>query len=42
MLKHQKQIKRWEEVKHKKNSIEFKKDEYNKWIIAQLKEILLF
>ena len=30
MLKHQKQMIKWEEVKHKNNLLELKKDEYNK------------
>ena len=41
MLKYQKQMIKWDEVKHKKDLFELKKDEYNKWTIPQLRDILL-
>ena len=31
---------KWEDVKHKKDLFELKKDEYNKWTIPQLCNIL--
>ena len=35
-------MKRWEEVKHKKDLLKLKKDEYHKWTSSQLKDVLFF
>ena len=32
-------MKKWEEVKHKKDLLELKKNEFNKWTLSQLKDM---
>ena len=40
ILKHQKKMKKWEKVKHKKYLLELKKNKFKKWTFPQLKGVL--
>ena len=42
ILKHQKKMKKWEKVKHKKYLFELKKNKFKKWTFPQLKGVLFF
>ena len=42
ILKYQRQMKNWEQVKHNYDLLELKKDKYNQWSHSQLNNMLLF
>ena len=39
ILKNQKEMTKWGEVKNKKYLIELKKNEFNKWVLPQFKDV---